>query len=172
MYRRYIALFLAFSLIFICIVACGNKKASKKLIAEVNYPSILKIQYTGDISTPNYQICENSSIQGSFTVSPDNKRIAYGVQPDIGKKSFVLADNRKGRKYYYVEHPIFSPDSKHLAYVALVGDIFTGKFFVVLDEKEDKQYDEVETLIFSPDSKRLAYAAKIGDKCFMVVDGE
>ena len=48
---------------------------------------------------------------------------------------------------------IFSPDSKHLAYVAKSGN----KCFVVVDEKEGKQYDVIITrggiIIFdSPDN--------------------
>ncbi|HLG29688.1 MAG TPA: hypothetical protein VI387_05710, partial [Candidatus Brocadiales bacterium] len=64
--------------------------------------------------------------------------------------------------------PIFSPDSKRVAYGAGVGD----KRFVVVDGKEERHYDVViaGTLIFGSDSKRVAYGAEVGNKRFAVVD--
>ena len=45
-----------------------------------------------------------------------------------------------------------SPDSKHVACIAAVGD----KWLVVVDGEEGKQYDGIGTVpIFSPDSKRV-----------------
>ena len=63
-----------------------------------------------------------------------------------------------------------SPDSKHAACVAAVGD----KGFVVVDGQEGKQYDDIGKgdPIFSPDSQRVAYGARVGDKWLVVVDGE
>ena len=64
--------------------------------------------------------------------------------------------------------PIFSPDSKRLAYTARSD---RGNGFVVVDGKEGKIYDDVHRPIFSSDSKRVAYVATSGDKYFVVVDG-
>jgi len=69
-----------------------------------------------------------------------------------------------------VESLVVSPDSKHLAYVAVRGE----KQFVVVDGEEGKEYDGIGagTLIFSPDSKHLAYGAERGEKWLVVVDGK
>jgi len=63
-----------------------------------------------------------------------------------------------------------SPDCRHVAYAAEMGD----KAFVVLDGEKKKQYDAIgpRTLSFSPDSNQMAYAANQGDKYFMIVDGD
>ena len=51
---------------------------------------------------------------------------------------------------------VFSPDGKHVAYIA--GD---GKHaFVVADGKKGADYDYLEPLLYSPDSQRLAYLAR------------
>ena len=79
----------------------------------------------------------------------------------------MVLDGVEGKQYDTAGFHTFSPDSKHLAYAARVGD----KCFVVLDGVEGKQYDLLEFLTFSPDSNHIAYAAKEGNKGFVVVDG-
>jgi Tol biopolymer transport system component len=99
--------------------------------------------------------------------SPDSERVVYGVQTDNGQ-FVVLFDETESEKHYdRVDDFIFSPDSKHFAYTAVMGN----KWFVVVDGKEQKKYDEVPSLIFSPDSKHLAYVAFRDKKQFVVLDG-
>jgi Tol biopolymer transport system component len=54
--------------------------------------------------------------------------------------------------------PVFSPDSKRVAYIAVRGE----KQFIVVDGVEGKEYDGIlkGTPAFSPDSKRIAYGVK------------
>ena len=65
--------------------------------------------------------------------------------------------------------PLFSPDSRRLAYVAGIGK----NECVVVDGRLGKRYKLIEenTFVFSPDSRRLAYAARSGKKMTVVVNG-
>jgi hypothetical protein len=56
-----------------------------------------------------------------------------------GGKWFVVVDGKEGKEYDGIAKgtPIFSPDSKHLAYLARRGE----KWFVVIDGEEGKEYD-------------------------------
>ena len=59
------------------------------------------------------------------------------------------------------ESLVVSPDSQHVAYVAVRG----GKVFVVVDGVEGKEYDGIVTgggPRFSPDSQHVAYVAGHG----------
>jgi len=104
--------------------------------------------------------------------SPDSSHLAYTAAvkgPDMesferaltGKgpagppDSFVVADGKPGKRYHGVGEPVFSPDSRHLAYGAILQE---GQC-VVLDGRELKTYRRVNTIAFSPDSSRLAYVA-------------
>jgi len=62
---------------------------------------------------------------------------------------------------------IFSPDSKHFAYVAWQKVVCRSRW-------RGKEYDGIVegSLIFSPDSKHLAYVAVRGKRWFVVVDGK
>jgi len=127
---------------------------------------------------------------GALSFSPDSKRVAYVA--GTAYKRFVVVDGQEGKHYdgihiHYFAVPfgntgvpdlIFSPDSKHVAYIAAIGNKSlymyidgTGeKMFSVVDDREGKHYDYVCSTIFSPDSKHLAYLAVKGDKHFIVVD--
>lgn len=99
--------------------------------------------------------------------SPDSKKLAYSFK--MGKW-FVDVDGKEQNKYDDIGTlPIFSSDSKHLAYVATKD----GNEFVVIDGKEEGKYDAIgSNPIFSPDGKKLAYAAMEGDKQFIVSGGK
>lgn len=70
--------------------------------------------------------------------------------------------------YDEIKDVAFSPDSKHLAYIATnVGEdtySLTSKSFVVLDGEELKQYDYVANLVFSSDSNYIGYGTKRGNQ--------
>ena len=89
-----------------------------------------------------------------------------------GIKRFVVVDGKEGEQYddIFEGSLIFSPDSKHVAYVAGISD----KQFVVVDGKEERKYDGIGIpLIFSPDNNRVAYVAGVGNnKHLVVMDGK
>jgi len=59
----------------------------------------------------------------------------------VAKSQFVVVDGKEGKEYDGIVAGSlkFSPDSKHLAYVAVRGE----KRFVVVDGKEGKEYDGI-----------------------------
>jgi len=123
----------------------------------------------------------------NIAFSPDSKRVAYsaGVMREYIEQ-FVVVDGVEGRRYISqdpyanlkISPPIFSPDSKHVAYVVEMKD----KGWVVVDEVEGRHYDEIrketiggwdkwdKSLVFSPNG-RIAYWAKQGYGWMVVVDG-
>jgi WD40 repeat protein len=111
----------------------------------------------------------SSWLPKTFTVSPNNRRVAYVA--GVGGKVFVVVDGNEGEHYDGTGSGslTFGPDSQRVAYWAVMGN----KQFVVVDGNEGKHYDSIGagTLIFSPDSQRAAYAARVGDKWFVIVDG-
>jgi hypothetical protein len=63
--------------------------------------------------------------------------------------------------------PLFSPDSRRLAY----GATSRNQSRVIVDGKAGKAYDGIGTVCFSPDSQRVAYSAQRNDRYFVVLDG-
>jgi Tol biopolymer transport system component len=106
---------------------------------------------------------------GRRLFSPDGKRFAYGVW---NGKLLAVVDGVEASKYDGIDESsiIFSPDSKHVAYVAAEGE----KRFVVADGQPGTRYDllDAASLVYSSDSKRLAYVAGKGKRQFVVVDGK
>ena len=80
-------------------------------------------------------------------------------------------DGVEGKEYDGIMegNPVFSPDSKRVAYAANRG----GKWLVVVDGMAGKEYDGIlaGTPVFSPDGKRVAYAAERGSNWLVVLDG-
>lgn len=118
----------------------------------------------------------------SMNFSPDSKRFSYVAR--LGKLNLAVnlavIDGIEGKKYdgievtdgkppYYIS-PVFSPDSKRIAYIAQSGD----KEFVVTDGMEGKRYDHIQgySLVFSPDSKSIAYFAKLNNSRLLIIDGK
>ena len=78
--------------------------------------------------------------------------------------------------------PIFSPDSRRIAYVVPSGGInalflsLGSRLRVAVDGKEEREYLGImkDTPVFSPDSKRVAYGAAItrGKTQAVILDGQ
>lgn len=103
-----------------------------------------------------------------FAFSPDSRKFVYTAGK--GNKQSVVLDGKAGQEYNLIGEPVFSPDSKHLACVAIDSNNLQR---VVLDGKEGKKYEGVTNPIFSSDSKHIAYSVmKEGKKRLVVVDGK
>lgn len=105
----------------------------------------------------------------SLTISPDRKRVAFFRTSPDGKKWSLVVDGDESEDYDAVGDmkPLFSLDSKHLAFVAGIGD----QNAVVLDGVAGKKYGVVGGVTFSPDSHHIAYMGSAGAERFIVVDG-
>jgi Tol biopolymer transport system component len=119
------------------------------------------------------EVCPESGYDdvGFFDFSPDSSRFAYAALKD--DKRYMVVDGRVGKTYERVSEPVFSPDGKHLAYIATIKDAEPDKKrrFIVLDGKEGKIYDGVNRPIFSKDSEHIMYGVMEGDYRMVVVDG-
>ena len=109
-----------------------------------------------------------SAIAGKLILSQDALRSATVVSDSDNKA--VAVDGVVGKPYYWVLAPVFSPDGRHVAYVA--GND-KGQSFMVVHGIVGTAYDSVSAPVFSPDGQHIAYVA--GDSksmsYFVVVDG-
>ena len=124
----------------------------------------------------------------ALTFSSDSKRFAYSAitekdkgammvhnghvsPPDTTKHESLGTSNHKNahtdtevREYDSVGQPVFSPDSKHLAYRTRWGKAWA----VVCDNVPQQRYDLVRVPLFSPDSGTMAYVAVTSKQMRMV----
>lgn len=98
-----------------------------------------------------------------FSVNKDNTKIYID-----GREETYDTVSKLGGSLSESEFVLFSPDSKHHAFVA--GN--DGKMFIVYDWKAGPQYDEVRRPQFSPDLKTFAYIAEKDDETFVVINGK
>lgn len=106
-------------------------------------------------------------VRSPIIFSPDSKQIAYCAKKD--EKEFVVLNAQEGKKYFSIQSsPIFSYDSKHLAFGAV--DENTGFYRIIIDSGkveetpfslkvavEDIAVFSVFRPVFSPDSRRIAF---------------
>jgi hypothetical protein len=78
----------------------------------------------------------------------------------------MVTDGEESGPYDGLGDPVFSPDSKHIAFPARKGE----REFVSIDGEEMRPFDNVRVPVYSPDSNYLAYQAKKEDKWFYVLD--
>ena len=122
-----------------------------------------------------------------MTFSTDSARFAYCAEGESGKQVVVL-DGVAGPEYDVVFRPHFSPNSKSMAYAAVVAtdpakgyslmggmaDHKSAKVFIVVNGRAGDGYDGIslDTLTFSPDGNHLAYIARRDAKWTLVADGQ
>jgi len=87
----------------------------------------------------------------------------------LGATWYVVVDGVAAPRYSEVYDLMFTPDSRHVLYVASKGK----KHFLVTDRSEGKAYDGVApgSLRTSTDGQRMLYLAKCGKKELVVVNG-
>jgi hypothetical protein len=111
---------------------------------------------------------------GAPVFSPDGKHIGYPEKRhklfSMGPRWRIASDDAEGHDYDRVGHPVFSPSSERVAYIAW--DEKDG--LLVIDAKETKavKADALGDPRFSPDGHRIAYTARRGKEFFVVLDGK
>ena len=157
-------------------------------------PDSRKFGYFGIIGSKMFLVLDGKEIKqyddireaGRLSFSPNGERMCYvSRRPDKTRtgysKYFVTLGGRDGKEYDGIFiPPIFSPDSRRLAYGAAIDDGTGGKGFVVVNGEEGEKYTQgtIPLPFFSPDSMTVAYIATKLDKggscckCFVVVNGK
>lgn len=127
-----------------------------------------------ELATKEVRLCTVSDeiVNGIVVISPDCKRSAFVNQDDSG--TWVVVDGVPSKKYWGIvaTPPLFSPDSKRLAFMAM--NSRKDGVFVVVDGNEWNPVDGVAQtngLRFSPDGKRLALVCSKGARHCLMVDG-
>ena len=106
--------------------------------------------------------------QQSIPTSPDGTKIAYYLSTEAGYYYVIAGPGGKTiRTSKDVRDFIFSPNGKHYAYKALLGD----KRVAVVDGSEGQDSNEIYKIVFSSDGQRYAYMADRDGKRVVVVDG-
>ena len=105
--------------------------------------------------------------------SPDSARVAYravnfGENPPADNKWFVVIDGKQGDEYQTVESITFSPDSKHVSYIA-DGTVYLDRAKVNIPA--DSTVRKENGLVFSPASKQLVFVVTLDGKQSVVIDG-
>ncbi len=81
----------------------------------------------------------------------------------------VVQDGVEGAAYDHIADLIYTPDGKHLAYVAEKN----REMFAVRDGQQEASYARVDCPAFAPDGAKLAYIASTGrQQYFVVVNGQ
>jgi Tol biopolymer transport system component len=142
--------------------------ATKKL-PDGHYGSVLVVDgQEHPIPTP---LLETHTLGGPC-FSPDSKRIAYLSGHDLsGGPLHMVVDGQAGPEVALAMSPVFSQDSKHVAY----GGQRQFKYFVIHDSQAGTEYYSIswESMSFSPDGNHLAYSAIKDDGYnLVVIDGE
>ena len=115
--------------------------------------------------------------------SPDSQHWATMTTTQPTVRALIVCDGEIGPSYNGVwgERPVFSPDSKQLAYGAVhkgrhfvvVAALHQDKWVVVRDWKDGPTHDgALECPVFSPDGQHLAYVGMDGGKASVWLDGK
>lgn len=115
-------------------------------------------------------------VGSSFVFSPDSKHVCYDAfyrNDKTGRidTQCIVIDGIEGKRYNNIlSTPVFSPDSKRLAYIAGRD----SQQIVVIDGSQEGDYKQIrdDSLVFSPDSQRLAYVASgTGKRWVVIING-
>lgn len=104
------------------------------------------------------------------TVSPNGQRVVLRVRQGPNERLFVDGQAQPAYSQIAPQSVIWSPDSRHLAYVAA----HQGKVIMVRDGQESAHYDAIAkgSATWSADNRRLAFGAVRAGKNVVVLDGQ
>lgn len=123
-----------------------------------HYAYIDKADLIVDGKKQAFEGTANNGKGNIFSFSPDSQHYTYVGQDKDGKDWVYLDGKPLGIGHNFVAAPpVFSPDSKHIAYTCrrYVGG--GTKYYLVIDDKDRETYDEgtIWNLTWSGDSKRV-----------------
>ncbi|MHB9105451.1 MAG: M56 family metallopeptidase [Armatimonadota bacterium] len=124
----------------------------------------------GKAGRPYYRVHSAWPRQPSLVFSPNGKRLAFAVT-DVGNpdKVRMVEDGREGPECDALTVPVFSRDSRRVAYAARQGK----QWRVLINGVAGSEwYDRITEIAFSHDGSSLAVAAEKNGRAFMVVSGK
>lgn len=104
--------------------------------------------------------------------SPDSTTVVFVANNQIGQ--FLVINGQEKRVYGYISNPVFSSDSKKIAYV--IREKNNEKDCLMInfnnENKENKMgcYDNIGGLKFSPDSKEIFYEVQLDGKTLRITE--
>jgi len=106
---------------------------------------------------------DHESLGSDGLMSPDGRRIAIVKalnQGSSGATAQLTLDGKTGPVFGQITRMVFSPDSKHFAYVGISkipvnGSGKEGGYILVVDGVQKGDYPEISDIQFSPDSEHL-----------------
>ncbi|WP_038054822.1 electron transfer complex subunit TmcD [Thermodesulfobacterium hydrogeniphilum] len=130
------------------------------------------------VETPRgWTLAENGAIIWPYfhqvyspKVSPDGKRLAAIVVPEVGKWT-VAIDGKPWKNIFnqMIFNPIFSPDGSKVATIAK----HNNKYLVVVDDKVwPDSFENAWDPVFSPQGDKVALRAEKKGKFFIVANGK
>ncbi len=113
-------------------------------------------------TTNNGYMKDNDALGDDGLMSPDGRRIAVVKTSNQGSSSAtaqLTLDGQAGPMFHQITRMVFSPDSKHFAYVG-VGNVPSGNgkeggYDLMVDGVQKGDYPEVADIQFSPDSQHF-----------------
>ncbi len=106
----------------------------------------------------------------SLVASPNGTRFAFhgiNLNNQRNKPSLVYDGNALQMRDKPIG-PVFSPDSKHIAFLYTGG---FGQWYMKIDQNTSKCDSPISKPIFTPDSARVGYWARVGKRQFFVDNG-
>lgn len=104
-------------------------------------------------------------LNGSDTASPDSRHLVY--QERKVKDDALMINGEMGDPFREIYGPVFSPDSKRIAWAATKGGPWK---LIVNNEVSLKVRTPVSRPMFSPDSARLAIWSREGKSISLIID--
>lgn len=135
-----------------------------------HYAFIDKANLIVDGQKQAFEGTPNNGKGNIFSFSPDSQHFTYVGRDKEGKDWVYLDGKPLGIGHNFVAAaPVFSPDSKHIAYTCrrYVGG--GTQYFLVIDDKDRETYDEGTTwnITWSGDSQRVVLGVEKNDKYLM-----
>lgn len=135
-----------------------------------HYAFMEKADLIVDGKKQTFEGTANNGKGNIFSFSPDSQHFTYVGRDQEGKDWVYLDGKPLGIGHNFVAaSPVFSPDSKHVAYTCrrYVGG--GTKYYLVIDDKDHETYDEGTTwnITWTSDSKRVVLGVEKDDKYLM-----
>jgi len=146
---------------------CRSDLSPRSVSWPVFSPDSRRVAYKADKEDCGFVVVEGvkgpefGCVWPDIQFSPDSRRVAYRVsevRTARWGRMKVVVDGKEGEVFEKVDGLVFSPDSRHTAYVAED----RGMYWVVVDGAKSEAFDHAWMPVFRTDSRKLAFGARRG----------